>query len=124
MTTSDPIRAALKRLVASADEFAADGFVLLPEDFAAARAALAKACPVRDTAERLQLIAISERPPAAKDCDSEGRCWWLVLHQSWPCLYLMKANNTLVVDEATHWLPFYALSIPTSTPAQEGPTND
>jgi len=45
MADADPIRAELERLVASADEFAADGFVVLPEDFAAARAALAAPKP-------------------------------------------------------------------------------
>jgi hypothetical protein len=57
-------------------------------------------------------VPVSERLPGPEDCDAEGRCWWLALHQSWPCLYLMKADIALAAAVATHWLPTHALPLP------------
>ena len=57
-------------------------------------------------------VPVAERLPGPEDCDAEGRCWWLVSHQSWPCLYLMKAYIGLDAAGATHWLPAHALPLP------------
>ena len=64
--------------------------------------------------QRQALVPVSadERLPGLEDCDAEGRCWWLALHQSWPCLYLMKADIALAAAVATHWLPAHALPLP------------
>jgi hypothetical protein len=57
-------------------------------------------------------VAVAERLPGPKDCDAEGRVWWLLPSQSWPCLYLGKADSALAAAVATHWAPHWAIPLP------------
>lgn len=59
-------------------------------------------------------VAVAERPWEREGwCDAEGRCWWSVPNQSWPCVYLMKVDSVLAAaDEDAHCLPHWALPQP------------
>ena len=85
--------------------------------------------PVRRAAALLreaspQWVPVAERPWERPNwCDSEGRCWWLTMDQSWPCIYLMKPNSTLATDSATYALQHWAILIPSPTENINGSTN-
>jgi hypothetical protein len=75
--------------------------------------------PVRRAAALLRQpapapVPVSERPWEREGwCDAEGRCWWSVPNQSWPCVYLMKVDSVLAAaDEDAHCLPHWALPQP------------
>lgn len=73
MADADPIRVALERLVSAYDS---NEGLPIAEWIAAARAALARARPAHDTADRLQQVAVSERPWKRPGwCDAQGQCW-------------------------------------------------
>ena len=60
-------------------------------------------------------VPVAERPWEREGwCDAEGRCWWLVLNQSWPCVYLMRSDDDLLAaaDEDVHCLPHWAIPQP------------
>jgi len=61
--------------------------------------------------ERLRWVAVAERLPGAEDFDGQGRCWWLVPHQSCPCVYLMQPGHALA-GEASHWRSAASLPLP------------
>ena len=50
-------------------------------------------------------VPVSERLPGREDCDTEGRCWWLLLEHE--CNAMWCHSPTL-----THWLPATALPLP------------
>jgi len=69
----------------------------------------------------IEPVPVAERLPGPEDCDAEGRCWWLTLavadggrggYSTFWELTTFKA----AVRCASHWLPHYALPLPTPTP--------
>jgi hypothetical protein len=58
----------------------------------------------------LQPVAVSERMPAAEDCDAEGRCWFHSVGRVRKEWYLLRAAHA--TETATHWLPANALPTP------------
>ena len=81
-------------------------------------------------------ISVNDRLPGPEDCDTEGRCWWAYgQHRDdffWGGVF-PDPRWTLKVDgpdssawierierhcpciHPTHWIPYYAIQIPTST---------
>jgi hypothetical protein len=66
-----------------------------------------------------QPIPVSERLPGPKDCDAEGRCWWLkeranpdhdLLMPTWHLQRQGPAGTRFF--RFTHWLPAHALPLP------------
>ena len=82
-------------------------------------------------------ISVNDRLPGPDDCDADGRCWWAYgQHRDDPCWPGDFSNDprwTLRIDgpnspawieriehhipciHPTHWLPYYAIQIPTYT---------
>jgi len=56
-------------------------------------------------------VPVSERMPGEGDCDSEGRCWLasVDVEPGW------VTDNPEQCTNWTHWLPHYALPVPTPT---------
>jgi len=56
-------------------------------------------------------VPVSERLPGKGDCDSEGRCWLtsVDVEPGW------VTDNPEQCTNWTHWLPHYALPVPTTT---------
>jgi hypothetical protein len=51
-------------------------------------------------------VPVSERLPGPEDCDADGRCWWWChRHESW------EFHSSQ--DHYMHWLPHWALPVPT-----------
>jgi hypothetical protein len=71
------------------------------ELLAYARAVLARwGCPA------IKPVPVSERLPGPEDCDAEGMCWWWChRHESW------EFHSSQ--DHYMHWLPHWALPVPT-----------
>ena len=80
---------------------------------AASAAALDQPEPVAPT---IQPVPVSERLPGAKDCDADGLCWWWSRDITAWCLCFAAAGD---LSEWTHWLPHWALPVP--TPANTTP---
>jgi hypothetical protein len=70
----------------------------------------------------IQPVPVSERLPGPDDCDAEGLClWWSRDTTAWClCFAYLVANGDS--SEWTHWLPHWALPVPTpvNTINQEG----
>jgi hypothetical protein len=61
----------------------------------------------------IQPVPVSERLPGPEDLDSEGLCWWWSRDITAWCLcfaYLVADGDS---SEWTHWLPHWALPVPT-----------
>jgi hypothetical protein len=51
-------------------------------------------------------VPVAERLPGPEDCDAEGMCWWWCHHyESW----MFHSSQ----DHYMHWLPHWALPVPT-----------
>ena len=64
-------------------------------------------------------VPVGERLPDRSDCDSEGRCWWLMesvegfAPPTWALgTYRIKQGTW----KQTHWLPHWALPLPEAQP--------
>jgi hypothetical protein len=67
-----------------------------------------------------QPVPVSERLPGPEDCDEEGRCWlWNSYENMWDLIDL----EYRIQDEfphSTHWLPHWALPVPTPANSTRG----
>ncbi len=66
-------------------------------------------------------VAVAERLPDRSDCNSEGRCWWLMesLNQELrppPTWALGQYRIKPGTWRQTHWLPHWALPLPEAQP--------
>ena len=59
-------------------------------------------------------IPVSERLPGTEDCDEKGRCWAWNPEAFWWDLCQLKFIKMNANDPFTHWLPIWALPVPTS----------
>jgi hypothetical protein len=62
-------------------------------------------------------VAVSERLPGVKDCDEQGRCWWLTLAvteggRGGYSTFWELTTFRAAVRSGSHWLPFNALPLP------------
>lgn len=113
-------------LVAALDSGITAGAIRMSPLAHRARAALAEPEPEGPT----QPIPVSERLPAAQDCDAEGRCWLLTVEDDYPQWRLHSIQDAqpgdamiwVPVDSSpgvmvdcfytSHWLPANALPQP------------
>jgi hypothetical protein len=71
----------------------------------------------------IEPVPVSERAPRTEDCDAEGRCWWWHpdhkeddFDDGWILLNPKWADGRHDSDNSpiyTHWLPPWALPVPT-----------
>jgi hypothetical protein len=59
----------------------------------------------------IEPVPVSERLPGEGDCDPSFQCWWFTPSEEKWILWPIK----WVGPECSHWLPHYALPIPTFT---------
>jgi hypothetical protein len=65
-------------------------------------------------------VLVRERPPGPKDCDSEGRCWWLDRpSKNGPAAWILRRPDDGLLIPFLAWLPHYALPVPTSQEAKK-----
>jgi hypothetical protein len=64
-----------------------------------------------------QPVPASERLPGPEDCDSEGCCWAIGERGNWMCVYVIGKSWSNPIY--THWLPHWALPVPTPAIAAE-----
>jgi len=65
----------------------------------------------------IQPVPIAERLPGPEDCDAEGRCWLCgKVEGDWRLLNPARSGVPQLKYCFSHWLPHYALPIPTPTP--------
>jgi hypothetical protein len=63
----------------------------------------------------IEPVLVRERPPGPKDCDSEGRCWWLDRpSKNGPAAWILRRPDDGLLIPFLAWLPHYALPVPTS----------
>jgi len=89
-----------------------------------ARAVLAKWCT-----PAIQPVPVAERLPGLEDCDAEVECWWWHpghkeddFIDGWILLNPKWAGSRRDSDDSliyTHWLPHWALPVPTPAIAAE-----
>ena len=58
-------------------------------------------------------VPVSERLPRPKDCDLEGKCWFLFLLSNDPT-WTLEHHNAALCSGRSHWLPHWALPVPAS----------
>ena len=56
-------------------------------------------------------VPVSERMPGEGDCDPSFQCWWFTPSEEKWILWPIKWAG----PECSHWLPHYALPVPTTT---------
>jgi hypothetical protein len=70
----------------------------------------------------IQPVAVAERLPEAEDCAPEGTkhvgCCWQVFDDGLPH-WALAHRDWAAAGDATHWLPYHALSIPQPTQPHE-----
>jgi hypothetical protein len=71
---------------------------------------LARAVLARWGTPSIQPVPVSERLPGPEDCDAEGLCWWWSRDITAWCLCFAADGDS---SEWTHWLPHWALPVPT-----------
>ena len=57
-----------------------------------------------------QPVPVSERLPGPEDCDSEGMCWWWDEDDD---MWRLRSEHRHWLLCWTHWLPHWALPVPT-----------
>ena len=60
----------------------------------------------------IEPVPVSERLPGAEDCDAEGRCWCFNPVTSAGGIFWWSFEPLDYVEDATHWLPHWALPVP------------
>jgi hypothetical protein len=119
---STTFRAELQRLVKAYDEHGGkwpdhhvEALFQAVED---ARAALAQPEPVAPT---IQPVPVSEGLPGPKDWDVCGRCWMFDPCSDgwWAYRSALPSDDELGRPPWTHWLPHWALPVPTNTTRKE-----
>lgn len=64
----------------------------------------------------IEPVPLSERLPGADDCDTEGRCWCFCSGAQIEDTLIFNSRwhfGQPIADHETHWLPHWALPVPT-----------
>ena len=60
-------------------------------------------------------ISVNDRLPGPEDCDEDGCVWlWNSYNRQWDLEYV-RTRVRAQYQSVTHWLPYYAIQIPTYT---------
>jgi hypothetical protein len=68
----------------------------------------------------IEPVPVSERLPDPEDCDAEGRCWlYGKVEDDWRLLSAFNSGVPHLKYCFSHWLPHWALPVPTPAIAAE-----